>query len=98
MQSGATVPYRVRVQKKRVVTKQLRLSEREIILKKGKNILLTAERVPVSAKEEITWKSSNNKIAVVNKKGKVTAKRTGRAVITAKNRNGKKAVCRIVVQ
>lgn len=53
----------------------------------------------VSRKTVVTWKSSNKKIAVVSKKGKVTGKRAGKAQITVTvGGNNKKAVCKVTVQ
>ena len=46
---------------------------------------------------KVTWKSSNPKVAAVNSKGKVTAKKTGKTTITAKA-NGKTAKCKITVR
>ncbi len=46
---------------------------------------------------DITWKSSDTKIATVSAKGKVTAKSAGKATITA-TRNGKKISCVITVK
>ena len=53
----------------------------------------------VSQKTVVTWKSSNKKIAVVSKKGKVTGKKAGKAQITVTvGGNNKKAVCKVTVQ
>lgn len=53
----------------------------------------------VSRKTVVTWKSSNKKIAVVSKKGKVTGKKVGKAQITVMvGGNNKKAVCKVTVQ
>ena len=41
--------------------------------------------------EKVKWSSSSKKIAVVDKKGKVTAKKKGKATITAKVGNKKYA-------
>lgn len=41
-------------------------------------------------KQKITWGSTKKRVATVTKKGKVTAKKAGKAVITAKIKNGKK--------
>lgn len=53
----------------------------------------------VSRKTVLTWKSSNKKIAVVSKKGKVTGKKAGKTQITVTvGGNNKKAVCKVTVQ
>lgn len=50
-----------------------------------------------NASGKIKWKSSNKKVATVNKSGKITAKKKGRATITAKT--GKKTLrCRVTVK
>lgn len=49
------------------------------------------------ASKKVTWKSSNKKIATVNSKGKVTAKKAGVTNITAKA-NGKTAKCKVIVK
>lgn len=46
---------------------------------------------------KITWVSSNKKVADVNSKGKVTAKKAGTAIITARV-NGKTARCKVTVK
>jgi hypothetical protein len=48
-------------------------------------------------KSKVTWKSSNKKVAKVSKQGKVTAKKKGKAVITA-SVNNKKLKCRVKVE
>lgn len=47
--------------------------------------------------QEITYTTSNKKVAVVNAKGKITGKKKGTAVITVKS--GKKSVkCKVTVK
>ena len=48
-------------------------------------------------KKKVKWTSSNKKVATVNSKGKVTAKKKGTATITAKV-SGKKYKCKITVK
>lgn len=45
----------------------------------------------------ITWTSSNSNVVSVNN-GKITAKKVGKATITAKSNNGKKATCVVNVK
>lgn len=60
---------------------------------------LKSTLVPQYAKtSRITWKSSNTKVAAVNSKGKITAKKAGTAIISVKTANGKKAECKITVK
>lgn len=48
-------------------------------------------------KKKVKWTTSNKKVATVNSKGKVTAKKKGTATITAKV-GGKKLKCKITVK
>lgn len=47
-------------------------------------------------KKNVTWSSSNKKIATVTKKGKVTGKKAGNVTITAKA-GGKKYKCKVII-
>ncbi len=60
-----------------------------------KTLSLTAAVSPAGYTGTITWSSSDSKIASVDKNGKVTAKKYGTAVITAKLSNGATATCKI---
>lgn len=56
-------------------------------LKKGKKTTIRVKAAPVS---KVTYKTSNKKVATVNSKGVVTAKKKGKVTITVKS--GKKTV------
>ena len=88
--SGMTKSFTVKVQKKKVKTSSLSVSRRTIYLKKGQRYQITAERKPISSSDKVTYRSSSKKTASVNKKGKITAKKKGKAVITVIS--GKKKV------
>lgn len=98
MKSGAKAKCKVTVQKGKVVTKKLKLSKSKYTLKKGKSLSLIVSRNPITATEKLTWSTSNKKVATVDKKGKVKAKKKGKATITVKSANGKKAKCTITVK
>ncbi len=55
---------------------------------------------PGKASKSVTWKSSNPKVATVNSKGKVTAKKAGSVTITATSKSNKKvkATCKVTVK
>lgn len=83
------------------VVKKIKLSAKTTTLKKGKSVTIEAKLTPVKGiSKELTWTSSNPKIATVNAKGKVTAKKAGTVKITAKAKDGsgKKATINIKVK
>lgn len=82
---------------KRIKPKSIKLSKKKITLTVGRSKELKATVYPEKAVTKITLKSSNPKVASVNKSGKIKAKKTGRAVITASTGNGKKAKCKVTV-
>ena len=47
--------------------------------------------------KSVTWSSDNNKVAMVDSNGKITANTAGTANITATSNNGKKASCKVTV-
>lgn len=98
MKSGAKAKYTVKVQKGKVTTKSLKLNKSKCTLKKGKTLTIKVTRDPITATEKITYSSSNKKVATVDKKGKITAKKKGKATITVKTSNGKKATCKVTVK
>ena len=71
---------------------RLRLNKTAVTLIQGKTVKLRV----IGTKRKVTWKSSNKKIAKVNKKGVVKALSPGKCTITAKVR-GKKLKCKVTV-
>ena len=69
------------------------LDKENVSLLVGKTSKLNAS----GGKGEITWKSSNTKVAAVSKSGVVTAKGIGTATISAQTKNGSKASCKVKV-
>lgn len=63
---------------------------------KGQTEQLTATLTPAGSNSEITWKSSDESVASVNGSGLVTAKKAGKATITA-TAEGKSASCTVNV-
>ena len=59
---------------------KVKLSKSKAILKAGESIKLKVKNY----KGKVKWSSSKKKVASVSKKGVVTAKKKGKAVITAK--------------
>ncbi len=79
--------------------KKPRLSSKSITLKVGQSKTLKVKKKVKKAK--ISWKSKNKKIAVVSKKGKVTAKKVGTTKVVCKVKKGKKKftlTCKVTVK
>ena len=72
-----------------------RLSSKKIVLQVGKTKKLKVKNKPAGVK--VVWKSSKKKVATVSKKGKVKAKKPGKATITAKV-GKKKYKCKVIVK
>jgi peptidoglycan/xylan/chitin deacetylase (PgdA/CDA1 family) len=83
--------------------KSIRLDKSQIRLNKGDKRTLTPTITYGNKKnysnESIVWKSSNNKIASVDKNGTVKGKSNGTAYITIKSKfTNKSAKCKVIVQ
>lgn len=92
--------YKCKVTVKTLKVKSIKLNEAKLVLKKDNKEKLKAIFSPANASNKaVTWKSSNKKVATVNSKGVVTAKKNGTAIITATAKDGskKKATCKVTV-
>lgn len=76
-----------------VEAKTIKINKRAAVLKKGKTLQLKIS----GTKKKVVWKSSNKKVAVVNSKGKVTARGKGSCTIIAKVQ-GKTLKCKVTVK
>ena len=76
-------------------TKKIKLNKKTITLNVGEK-----KAIKVKAKAKVKWKSSDTKIATVNKKGVVKANKEGSARITVSDKKNKniRAVCSIKVE
>lgn len=93
--AACKVTVTAKAQKKKQPTK-VSLNKKKLSLVVGTGATLKATVSPADAVKKLSWKSSNTKVATV-KNGKVTAKKTGKATITVRTGNGKKAVCQVTV-
>ena len=98
MKSGVSAKCKVIVQENAVATKKVLFGAKSIEIKNGKSKKLQVLRTPISANDKLEFTSSREKVAVVNSKGKVTAKSKGSTTITVKTATGKKASCKIYVK
>ena len=82
-----------------VKVSSVKLNKITLKLIKGKNETLKATINPSNAmNKNVTWKSSNTKVAKVDSSGKVTAVGAGSATITVTTKDGSKTVtCKVTV-
>lgn len=74
------------------------LSKGKVTLGVKETFQLTAAVNPTGASQKVTFSSSKKSVAAISQAGKITAKKTGKAVITATAANGKQASCTVVVK
>ena len=76
----------------------LTLSDKKIVMSRGEERTLKAVLRPADSTDGVTWSSSNSSVVEVNTKtGKIKAKSTGTATITAMTESGKSATVEINV-
>lgn len=80
----------------RVQAEKITIDPKELKMEVGEKETLTATLTPEDTTVPITWTSSNEKIATVDN-GIVTAKKAGKATITATIPNGESASCEVTV-
>ena len=98
LSNGAKAECVVNVSQKTINPLLISLSQTRLNLNINESRVITATVRPENAtNKNITWSSSNTSIATVDSNGKVTAKGSGTAIITARAVNGVKAQCTVVV-
>ncbi|MDO5541512.1 MAG: Ig-like domain-containing protein [Eubacteriales bacterium] len=76
----------------------VKLNKTDVTLQKGKTLLLNSK--VIGTKNKVKWSSSNKSVVSVTSKGKLTAKKSGQATITATVKVGSlsaKASCKVKV-
>lgn len=95
--SKKTVTIKVNVQKNEVQATKITGISKKLTLKKGKSLTLKPVLQPITCIQKIKYSSSKSSVVKVTSKGKLTAKKTGKAVITIKA--GKKSwKCTVTVK
>lgn len=77
--------------------KKIKLNIGKVTLGYGEKTTLRYTVSPQNANGKLTLKSSNTKVAKINKKGVITAKKSGKATITVKASSGVTAKCKVTV-
>ena len=90
----------VRVYGKFTKVKKVTVKPKQISLKIGEKKKITASYTPKKATvKKVIWKSSDKKVANIDKSGKITARKAGKTKVTAYAADGRgaKAVCKVTV-
>ncbi len=93
---GKSATCTVEVVEKQVPAESISLNKQSLELKAGASETLKATVTPTNTTDEVTWSSSDEKVAKVDKNGKVTAVAAGSVTITAKA-GEKSATCTVTV-
>lgn len=94
---GAKATCKVTVQKSKVKVSSISVNMKKLELKKGKKAKLAVTLKPITAKDKVTFKSSDPSVATVGSKGVVRAKKKGECKIIIRTSNGKKKTVRVKV-
>lgn len=95
--SGMEKTVKVRVQKKKVKTSRITIETKKVTLKKGKKLKLKPMLMPITSQQKLTFKSAKKKVAKVNAKGVVRARKVGKTKITIRS-GAKKITVKIIVK
>jgi len=83
----------------KVTIAEVKLNASSAVLQAGKSTTAVKINTKYPTKDTVkSYKSSNTKVATVNSKGKITAKKVGKATITVTMKSGATATCKITVQ
>ena len=93
--NGKRAVCKVRVMDYRI--KEISLDSTSLVLNTGDEKLLETNVLPTYAREEISWKSSDDKVVSVSDNGRIKALKAGEAAVTVFGSSGVKAVCQVVV-
>lgn len=89
---------KVTVTDEAIAATAIKLSDTAIELEVDGTKTLTAELTPEGSTDKVTWSSSDEEVAVVDKAtGKITAKAVGEATITATANENVSATCKVTV-
>ena len=94
--SGIVLKAQVKVQKKQVKTTRLSANTGTLRLKAGTKAKLNPTAYPLTTQQKITYSSKNKKIAAVNGKGWIQAKKQGQTTVTIRS-GSKKTRVKVVV-
>ena len=80
----------------RVSAKSVSISKTSLYIKRWQTETLSAKLTPANTTDEVSWSSSDESVALINKNGVLESQSTGTAVITA-TANGHSASCKVMV-
>ena len=95
--SGKVLRATIKVQKSAVKTTRVSVNAKKLTLKQKKSFQLKTTVTPLTSLQKVTYTSSNKKVVTVSKKGKLVAKKAGKAKITIKS-GSKKAIVTVTVK
>ena len=85
LKSGKKATLKIKVQSSKVQTTDLKNLKSKVTVKKGGRLTLKPIVFPITSQEKVTYISSDKKVATVNSKGVIRAKKKGVATIIVKS-------------